>query len=143
MTEAIFAQGTLLKLGDGGSPETFTTISEVRSINGPTLGADTVEVTSHDSPLGYREFIAGLLQAGELSFELNFQPTDATHDAQTGLIAAMQSRSTRNFQLVFPGAIATWQFSAFVTRFEMGAPVDSNLKATVTLQITGQPNFAA
>ena len=57
MTSAIAAYGTLLKLGDGGTPENFTTIAEVRDIGGPELGADVVDVTSHDSPGAWEEVI--------------------------------------------------------------------------------------
>lgn len=43
----------MLKMGDGGSPsETFTTIAEVRDIEGPELEAEAKEVTLHDSPAG-------------------------------------------------------------------------------------------
>jgi len=48
-TSAVAAFGTLLKIGDGGGPESFTTIAEVRTLGGPELSRDTVDVTSHDS----------------------------------------------------------------------------------------------
>jgi len=139
----ISAFGTLLKIGDGGDPETFTTIAEVSSISGPGLSLDTIDVTHHSSTAGWREFVGGLLDAGEVSFDINYTPTDATHDASTGLIKDMVDRTVRNFQLVFPDTgNTTWSFSALVTGFEPSEPIDDKLAASVTLKLTGQPTLA-
>lgn len=140
----ISAFGTLLKIGDGGSPtETFTTIAEVTSIGGPGLSLDTIEITNHSSPGGWREFIGGLLNAGEVSLDINYDPVGATHNATTGLIADMVARTLRHFQLVFPDTgSTTWSFTALVTLFEPSEPVDDKLAASVTLKLTGQPTLA-
>jgi len=140
---AISAFGTLLKIGDGATPENFTTIAEVTNIGGPALSLDPIEITSHSSTGGWKEFIGGLLDAGEVSFDINYEPTEATHDASTGLIADMVARTLRNFQLVFPDAgSTTWSFAALVTSFEPSEPVGDKLAAGVTLKVTGQPTLA-
>jgi len=143
MTSAISSFGTLLKIGDGLSPESFTTIAEVTDISGPGLELDAIEATSHSSTGGYKEFIGGLLDGGEVSFEISFIPTNATHSYTSGLIYALRNRTVRNFQLVFPNVGATtWAFAALVTGFEPKEPVDDKLSASVTLKITGQPTLA-
>jgi len=143
MSNAISAFGTLLKIGDGGSPESFTTIAEVKDISGPSLSLDTEDVTSHASSGGWEEHIGTILRSGEVSFDINFIPTHATHDASTGLIADMKNRTVRNFQLVFPDASSTtWAFSALVTGFEPSEPVAGSLGASVTLKLTGEPTLA-
>jgi hypothetical protein len=143
MSNAIASFGTLLKIGDGGGPENFTTIAEVKDIGGPSLELAAEEVTSHGSPGGWREFVGTLLSAGEVTFDLNFVPTEATHNPSTGLIADMKNRVKRNFKLVFPNAGATtWSFAALVTKFEPGEPVEGSLNAAVTLQVSGQPTLA-
>lgn len=137
------AFGTLLKLGDGASPEVFTTIAGVTNVGGPALGLDTVEVTSHDSTDGWEEFVGGILRSGEVSLDINYDPAGVTHDATTGLIADMVARTVRNFELIFPDDVATtWDFAALVTGFEPGAPVDDKLSASVTLKVTGVPTLA-
>jgi predicted secreted protein len=139
----IAAYGTLLKLGDGASPEVFTTIAEVVDIGGPALELDMIETTSHDSTAGWEEFVGGILRSGEVSLEINYDPAGATHDASTGLIADMVARTLRNFELVFPDAgSTTWGFSAYVQKFEPGAPVAEKLSASVTLKVSGQPTLA-
>ena len=139
----ISAFGTLLKIGDGGSPESFTTVAEVSSIGGPTLSLDPIDVTSHDSTGGWRQFVGGLLDGGEVSLEINYDPVGATHDASTGLIADMVARTLRNFQLVFPDTgSTTWTFAALITAFEPSEPIDDKLAASVTLKVSGQPTLA-
>ncbi len=144
MSDALSSFGTLLKVGDGATPtENFTTIAEVRDISGPKLEQETEEVTSHGSPGGWKEYVGTLLSAGEVTFDLNFVPTEATHNPSTGLIADLKNRVKRNFQLVFPDAsTTTWAFTALVTGFEPDEPVAGSLSAAVTLQVTGQPTLA-
>ncbi len=139
---ALSGFGTLLKIGDGGSPENFTTIAEVQDIGGPAFSLDAVEITHHGSG-GWREYIAGLLDAGEISFDLNFEPTETTHGYTAGLLKDMTDKTTRNFQLVFPDAgNTTWEFAALITGFEVNEPVGDKISASITLKITGQPTLA-
>jgi len=142
-TSAIPAYGTLLQLGDGGTPENFTTIAEVRDIGGPELGLDTVDVTSHDSPGAWEELIATIKRSGSVTFGINYIPTGATHDATTGLIASFAAKTRENFKLVFPdGLTTTWAFAAYVVGLSPSAPVAGELSASVTLKLTGQPTLA-
>ncbi len=143
MSNANFAQGTLLKLGDGATPvEGFTTIAEVTDIGGPSLALEIADVTNHSSLEGWREKIGTLLDAGEVSLSINYQPTHSTHNNTTGLIRDLRARTKRNFQLIFTDAgLTTWLFTALVTGFEPGEPIDGQLTADITLTITGKPTL--
>jgi len=137
------AKGTLIKQGDGASPEVFTTIAQVVGLGGPSISLDPLDVTNHSSVEGWKEFVGGLLDGGELTLEINFDPADGTHDSTTGLIKDMTDRTVRNFQLVFSDtANTTWTIPALVTGFEPAAPVDGKLSASVTLKVSGKPTFA-
>lgn len=143
MSNAIGAKGTLLKIGDGGVPENFSPIAEVVNIGGPSLSLDAIDVTNQSSTNGWKESIGGLLDGGEVTFDINYIPTDTTHDATSGLLSAMQNRTVKNFQLVFPDSgNTTWSFAALVTGFEPSADVSDKLAASVTLKITGEPTLA-
>ena len=136
-TSAIAAFGTFLKLGDGaGSSETFTTIAEVGDIDGPQDSVDTIEVTSHSSPQARKEFIASLIDSGEISFPMWFVPDNPQQDATTGLQKYKNDRDIANFQMVFPDSTQV-AFSALVTKFGIKAPVNGVLSADVTLKISG------
>lgn len=144
VSSAVNAFGTLLKIGDGATgTEGFTTIAEVSNISGPNLSLETIEVTNHSSTAGWKERIGGLLDGGEVTFDLNFQPTATTHSYSAGLVKDMVNRTKRNFKLVFPdGSSTTWQFAALVSKFSPKAPVNGQLSASVSLMISGQPTLA-
>jgi hypothetical protein len=140
-SNAIAAFGTLVKLGDGAVSENFTTIAELGDIGGPSLTTDTDEVTTQASPSGHKEYIVTLIDSGEVTFNLNFIPSNATQGYSSGLIYAWRNRQTRHFQLVFPDT-TQWSFTAAITKFEEKAPVKNRLSADVTLTIVGMPTLA-
>lgn len=134
--------GTLLKIGDGGGSEVFTTIGEVRDISGPAMALGTEEVTSHDSASGFREYIPTLLEGGEVSFTINFTAA-STQGFSGGLYTSMTNKTLRNFQLVIPTASAkTCSFAAYVTAFPLNLPVEGAITADITLQISGAVTWA-
>ena len=64
--------GTKFNIGAEGSKKT---VAELTEIGGMELSADTIEVTTLDSTDGYREFMQGLKDAGEVSLSGYFNPT--------------------------------------------------------------------
>ena len=133
--------GTLLKAGNAASPEGFTTIANLGDIDGPELATNMEDVTSHDSTSGYDEVMPdGVLGVGEISFELNYDPANATHkNSAGGVIYAWANKTKRNYQLVYSGG--TWAFSGYVTKFTPKAAVRGVLKADVSIKPTGTPTL--
>lgn len=142
-SNATRGQGTLLQIGDGVIPtEGFTTIAEVKDIEGPGMEGESQDVTSHSSPEGWREKIIGLLNAGQVTFTMNALPADPTHDFATGLMKKFTGRVKTNFKIVFTDAAnETWTFAAYVTNVNRKAPVEGVFEADVTLECTGKPTF--
>lgn len=141
MTDALGSHGTLIKIGDGGTPtEVFTTIAELRDINGMGL-----QLGTHEAANQLSEWIAkvpGMLSIKPVTFQVNLIPDDPTHDPTTGLVADMRNRVLRNFQFVYPDTAGTiWEFSAYVVDFQGTAPMDGLLTADVTLDGSGEPTF--
>jgi hypothetical protein len=135
MSNAIGAINTLLK-ADG------TLIAEVRSINGLTLDVKSVDVTTHSSSVPWTEAAATLLTAGNLTFEINYIPTEATHNNSTGLLNFLTNRTTKTWTITFPDqAATTWSFQGFIQKFDMQAPVDNVLTAKIDIKATGQPTL--
>lgn len=143
MSNAIAAKGTLLQRGDGASPtENFTTIAEVTNLSGPSLSSEPLDVTHHGSPSGWREFIGGLKDGGEITAEANYIPADPTQDGATGVLKALKAQSIDNYKLIFPDSANTeFLFAALVTGFEPSAPVDGKLAKSTTFKITGSPTL--
>jgi hypothetical protein len=138
-TQGTTAFGTLLKIGDGSSPETFTEIAEVNDISGPELSREFAEFTHHASPNKAREYRPTLKNIGSVTFKCNFLPDDATQGfATTGIIKDYNDGALRNYKLAYPDSGATiCSFSAYVEKVLPGAPLAGGLALDVTLKITG------
>lgn len=127
--------GTQFQRGDGAGPEVFTALANVTNISGPGLSRETIDVTAHDSPDQWMEFIGGLKDGGEVSVDINYDPAD--HDT---LVADMDDTEPRNYKVVFPDAgSSTWSFAGIMTGFEPEAPYDDKLAASLTFKVTGKP----
>jgi len=133
-SNALDSQGMTLKIGDGAeTSETFATISEIKSFSGPGGSATVIDTTDLQSTA--KEKRMGLQDEGQLSFEINYIPSDTEH-AQLRTDRAEQTE--RNFQLVFTDdPVTTWDFAAFVTGFSVSGGVDDVVNASVTLELTG------
>lgn len=131
----------LLKVKQGAS---YVTIAQLRDVGGPSLSQDTVETTNRDGSK-WREFVGGLKNGGEVSFDVVYDPALATHAAGSapGLVHMLNNGVVGDFQLTFPTSPATTcTFNALVTGFEPGAAMEDALTADVTLKITGAPVWA-
>lgn len=132
-SNAMRTQGSQLKRGDSGSPEVFTAIPEIRSFDGPGGTANDIDVTSLDSTA--KEFLVGLLNLGNLTFEANYVPTSSQ---QIGLRNDQVSGVLRNYKLIFTDAgPSTFTFAARVKEFKTSAGVDDAVRLNVTLLISG------
>ena len=133
-SNALEAQGMLIKIGNGASPEVFSTISEIKTFSGPTGSAAVIDVTDLSSTA--KEKRMGLADEGQLSFTINYIPDNTQH---TLLRTRRASREETNFKMVFTddSPSTTWSFSAFVTGFAVSGAVDNVVEANVTLEITG------
>ena len=97
LTKARLALGTVVKRGDGGTPEIFTRVGECISL--PEIGEESplVKVTPSDATA--EEYIAGIPDGMELDFQFNFDPTD---QQQVALIVDCKRKVNRNFQVTVP-----------------------------------------
>lgn len=131
------ALGTLLKMGDGASPENFTSIAHIGDIQAPAVKLDTVDVSSHSST--WVERVATLLDGGDVTLSINYDPGEATHkNAAGGLEYTMLNKTLRNWKIVLPDVAASViSFAAFVTDFQVEAPVKGKLSAKLKLTISG------
>lgn len=121
--------------------ETLSAVGLISSISGPGLAMDTEDVTTHDSASGWEEVVSTILRSGEVSLDLVYDPNNATHDASTGLVSMLETRTLAGYSITFPDT-TVWSFAAFVTGFEPSLPHDGALTATAKLKITGAPVLA-
>lgn len=126
--------GTLFKRGDGAGPEVFTTVANVTSISNPEMARVTYDATAHDSPNHRREHVGGLVDGGECTITLNYDP-----DAHAALRDDLDDIEPRNYQIVWPvqagGGVD--QFSAYLTGISGESPHDNLITAELTFKVTG------
>ncbi|MFO8014745.1 MAG: hypothetical protein R6X20_15735 [Phycisphaerae bacterium] len=121
------AQGTELQLGDGSSPEQFTRVAAVHSLTGPSLSGETFDRTELDDT--WRKRRPTILDGGEVTAEIHFDPDLATHD---DLETALTGKSLDTWRVCFP------DFSTDLT-FTADAGTDTLTTASDHDYNTGQP----
>lgn len=129
-TSASIGNGAQFQI-ESATPGTYTAIAEVYDITPPNETTDIIDA-SHMASTD-REFIMGLTDPGETSFEMNFVPGSASEGL---LLAAKAARAAKNFRIVFPN-LATWTFAGLLTGYEPAMPNDDKMTCTVTIKVTG------
>ena len=112
-----------------------TEIADVTRISGPGLSLETADITALDST--WRERLATLLDGGEVTFDLNYDPDDVNH-AQIVSDLIAKTKSTWHVYIDAGGGVEDWSFSAYVTAFEPTGGVGQELTAAATLTVDGE-----
>lgn len=114
-----------------------TVIGELMNVSGPSISADPVDVTVMSSPDGYRQFIQGLRDGGEVGLELKKYAGDS---GQAAAYTALNSGTADTWVITFPTAMAcTWTFTGIVTGYEDDIPFDDGVGLNVTVKVSGKP----
>src|SRR5215467_2245455 len=93
----------------------------------PNTQVNDVEVTHNASPLRTKEFIPGMIDAGDAGFEMNFIPGSPSDVALRTLQQAGIRVST---QMIFPNLV-TWTFEGVIKGYEVNAATEEKMTATV------------
>ncbi|WP_060880157.1 phage tail tube protein [Streptomyces scabiei] len=136
------ATGTQLKRDSNGAGS-FVTIASVEDLSGPGRSRNMIDVSAHDSPDRYREFVKGMKDGGEVTATINYRPGETTHQA---LDADFEENDLRDYQLVIlPGDDDehTWDFTAGISDIGDEFPLDDKMAREVTFKISGKPVLTA
>lgn len=126
--------GTVLKVNN-------KTIGGLKSISGVEISADTSDVTCLSSEDGYKEFLAGFKDGGDVACS-GFM--DGADEGQSEVYDLVQSGEVVACNIVFPAKIGkTWTFNAMVTKFSTGAQLEDAISFDVTLKVSGKPTLGA
>jgi hypothetical protein len=128
--------GTKLEVESATTPGTFETLGRIKNINGPNLTVNIIEKTTLDDT--YARKAAGRIDGGEVTFDLEHDPTEAGHK---GIVAKIKGRGVHNFKITLP---APWDsvftFSGILSSFQPTID-DTEVAASVTIAVTGEPDF--
>lgn len=131
MTDGIAAYGAALECE--GTP-----VAELSTMETPSLNTDYVEVTHHQSPGGFKEWVPTLRDGEEVAIEGNYVPGDT---GQAILRGANLSGEKKSFKLTLPQNFGVWLFDAYVRNLRGAAPVDGKLGLRGTLKVSGEPVY--
>lgn len=117
-----------------------TEVGSLTSIGGVSVSADTIDVSTLDNEGGYKEFVAGFKDGGEVSLSGYFDYSDA---GQKALYAAFESGATTECIITFPTAMAAkWTFNGVVTAIETGVELENAISFDCTIKVSGKPTLA-
>ncbi len=129
--------GTTLTKTKSGSETEDLVIGGLTSIGEVGVESDEIDVTTLDSTGGYKEFIAGFKDAGEVSLAGFIKDTDSSQ----AMFNLATSQSIEEWTIATPDG-ATWVFDAFVKSFkEAEATVDGVRGFSASLRISGEPTY--
>ena len=134
MTNAKIGYGTTVSMDDDLGA--LTALEEVIAIGLPNSQVEDVEATHMTSPSRRREYIAGLIDDGEGTFEFNLVPGGAT---DLLIQEALDSGDARDYEVVIPDGAFGQQFAGqwIVKGYERNVPIDDRMTATMTVRFTG------
>lgn len=136
---AIKSLGVTLVKTKSGSESTNTTIADLTSIGEFGIESDEIDVTTLDSTGGYKEFIAGFKDAGEISLAGIVK----TESAFTAMATLAGSQAIEEWTLTFKSG-SKWIFNGFVKSFKEGESTINGVRNfTGSIRISGEPVFIA
>jgi len=136
-TGTITARTVTATSGGLDGTEAFTIVAEVKSISGPNTQTAVVDVTHMLSDNNTREFLPTLIDPGDMSFNVNFLPGNATH---SGIRTDQKNRTKRNWKLIYTDSAATtYSFAGYVTGCNITAEIEGVLMAALTIKLTSYP----
>ena len=133
------AFGASLAMSDMASSPTFTDSANVMDIKGPGMSTAEIDVTAHDSADGFKEYLGGLSDGGQVTFDLSWDPSEATHAA---MLAVFYAKSTVDWMLTLSDT-SLFDFSGFISGWDPSNPVEGKITASVTIRTSGKPAFTA
>lgn len=136
----ITGRGVVLKIGDGASPEVFTTIANVANLSVTGRTANEVDFTHLASDSGYAEFRQGTKDPGEIQATLHFDPAQATQGTTgVGLIGLFNSGEVFNFKIDFAGAGKSYMLTGagYYSGDDISISPDDPVTRDVTIRCTG------
>jgi hypothetical protein len=125
-TKARIGYGTLIKYGDGASPQNFTKLAEVRNIDGFGVQRNEVEATHMESPGEAIERIGSLKDGQVITITCNM-----TVDNVDILKGFVDDGDVIDWQLAFASPLPTYAFSAVPLTWKITGMTPSGLLEVV------------
>ena len=146
MSDGLIGRAAVLSVGDTTVVSSATAIGNIQQITWDGQTRDSVEITTMSSPDKTKEFIPGLSDPGELSADINCDPTSGgtSNDLNTFF-----TNGTQYWFVALPrqdGATtqgAYWYAAGFLTKPDgLSVPDDDKITQSLTVKLTGSVTYA-
>lgn len=139
-TTALSGFGLQFQRGGTATTDSYTSIAEVLDFSFSGVTVTALPASHMGSPNGFAESIPGMADLGEVTFDVNWNADQATHntlltDAET------VPQTSRYWKVIWPPSSTpseTWVFFGFVTKFSPKAPVNGKMTASVVIRASGK-----
>lgn len=117
-------------------------VAGLTAVNGVNVMADMLDASTLASADYYKEYLPGMIDAGEISLEGLFDYTDTT--GQHALLTDMNSRTSRTWLITFPTSTGgTWTGSGYISNVYIGPANKYGLiPFAASIRPTGKPTFS-
>jgi len=133
MSNAFSGVGTKFRRYNGSD---WVDMTEVKSIQGPSMTREMIDVTTLDSTGGYREFIPSFRDAGTVTLAMFF-----TYTGYIALKADFESDTMQQYQVLLPDNTA-FTFYGYVQDLPINVTFDDAVASDLTIKITGEVTVA-
>jgi predicted secreted protein len=106
-------------------------VAEVKSISGPTMSREMIDVTNLDSTGGYREFIPSFRDGGTVTLSINF-----TYAGYSLLKQDFQSDTLINYEILLSDGTSI-EFSGYVQDLPINVKFDDAVTSEITVKVSG------
>lgn len=120
------------------------TVAKLTSIGGVEITRESYDSTTHQSADGFREFLPGLADAGEVAIVGLLDATDTAGQIAMETDAVANPPVLRTCIITPPSATGlSWTFSAFISKFKLlDGPMDGLIPFSASVKISGKPALA-
>ncbi len=113
-------------------------VAEVVGFSGPSQSANVIDVTNLLSSA--KEKLVGVYDGGQLTLNLNWQASNATHLGQKKMQECLRAGTKGSFFIELTGTVATGKSisgEGYITGLNITGSVDNKVAGDVTIAITG------
>lgn len=115
-------------------------IGELTDVSIPEIDVNFVDITTHDSTGGFREFVGGLKDGGTLTLTGAYDISDT---GQTYLRTPANQGGSAVAVVVTFSDDSTASFDAVVGGYGTSNPLDDKVEFTASLKISGDVTYAS
>ena len=117
---------------------TFEDVAQVASITPPQPSREVVEVDDLNPPDDIKKKLPGIIDAGEVTLRLNFDPDNTGH---TTLEQDFYAGTITQYRIVLPSNDG-WTFSGFISGWAPQELAEGDvIQVEVTFTVTSKPEF--